>query len=134
MTNPRKNTIEDYYKRIVKQDNGCWEFQSYADRDGYRFFTIDGKEWKAHRLAVVLDGRDPSGKVVMHHCDNPSCVNPAHLSVATQKENALDCVNKGRNPGNRWPTRKGYRKIDILKEHKSALQDEYKRQSVHPEV
>jgi len=103
-----KNTKNDFFSRIIKQDNGCHEFQSWSDRDGYRFFRFEGKDWKAHRLAVVFDGRDlPPGKVVMHHCDNPACVNPAHLSVATQKENSLDCVSKGRNPGNRLGTSKG---------------------------
>ncbi len=111
---PRKNTKQDFFDRIVKQPNGCHEFQSHCDRDGYHFFQYEGKNWRAHRLAVLFDGRDPTGKVVMHHCDNPHCVNPKHLSVATQKDNARDCTQKGRNPGNKWPTRKGYKKQDIL--------------------
>jgi hypothetical protein len=109
-----KNTKETFFQRIIEQSNGCHEFQGNADRDGYRFFQFQGKDWRAHRLAVVFDGRDPKGKVVMHHCDNPSCVNPAHLSVATQKDNARDCSAKGRNPGNKWPTKKGLTKELIL--------------------
>jgi len=109
-----KNTKQDFFNRITKLPTGCWEFQGNADRDGYRFFQYQGKDWRAHRLAVVFDGRDPKGKVVMHHCDNPACVNPKHLSVATQRENAQDCSNKGRNPGNKWSTSPGYKKKDIL--------------------
>ena len=32
----------------------------------------------------------------MHACDNPSCINPDHLSVGTPADNVLDAINKGR--------------------------------------
>lgn len=42
-------------------------------------------------------GPVPAGKNVCHHCDVPTCVRPDHLFVGTQRENLLDCVNKGRS-------------------------------------
>jgi len=101
MGNKQTNTKETFFSRIIKQPNGCHEFQSYQDRDGYRFFTYMGREYKAHRLAVVFDGRDPTGKVVCHTCDNPACVNPEHLFIGSSKDNHNDMVNKGRSAGNK---------------------------------
>lgn len=38
--------------------------------------------------------------VIMHSCDNPKCVNPAHLSQATNSDNIKDMHRKDRCPNN----------------------------------
>ena len=88
-------TVERFWKHVNKTDT-CWTWQLKLNRDGYGSIQIDGKSILAHRYSVVLDGRDPAGKVVMHTCDNPACVRPDHLKVATQADNVKDMIVKGR--------------------------------------
>ena len=53
--------------------------------------------FSAHRLAwEAANGPIPAGLLVLHHCDNPPCCNPAHLYVGTAKDNARDCKARGR--------------------------------------
>ena len=41
-------------------------------------------------------GPVPEGQVVRHTCDNPPCVNPAHLLTGTQADNIRDRDQRGR--------------------------------------
>jgi hypothetical protein len=53
---------------------------------------------RAHRFAVLMSGREiPAGMMVRHSCDNPSCVNPAHLTVGTALDNKRDSIDRGRH-------------------------------------
>jgi hypothetical protein len=66
------------------------------DMRGKQFTTY------AHRVAYVLaNGPIEPGQVVMHTCDVPACVNPAHLKLGSQGDNNRDCFAKGRNPSRR---------------------------------
>lgn len=93
---------DDFYReRLLKlikiMPNGCWEWQKGRDK-GYGLFSIRGKQFGAHRAsAMLLKGCDIKGKAVLHDCDNPPCINPAHLTVGTQQENRADCVKKNRH-------------------------------------
>jgi len=77
--------------------SGCWEWTAGRNHKGYGTLKVAGKDLRAHRVAYeVWVGPIPEGMHVLHVCDNPPCINPAHLWVGTNKDNADDRDAKGR--------------------------------------
>ncbi len=75
----------------------CWEFTGARVPAGYGKLLADGRVQYTHRLSfLATTGPIPVGAVVMHACDNPPCINPAHLSVGSQADNVRDRDAKGR--------------------------------------
>lgn len=75
----------------------CWEWQSTRNNRGYGKFWLNGRSDLAHRASYKIHtGPIPTGLQVRHTCDNPPCVNPAHLILGTGLENARDAVERGR--------------------------------------
>lgn len=90
-------TALDRFMRMVAVHGECWLWQGRLTRGGYGQFHYQGKTWRAHKAAWVLfRGKLRKDRVLLHTCDTPQCVNPAHLKPGTQKANVRDMVRKGR--------------------------------------
>lgn len=75
---------------------GCHLWRGTRNKAGYGMAALGGYFVLAHRLAHALATGDATAEVVMHSCDNPTCVNPAHLRSGTHMENMADMKAKGR--------------------------------------
>jgi len=94
-------TIESrFWNNVPMREEGkCWNWHGAKLKDGYGQIKIAGSPVQAHRLSwSMINGEIPEGMVIRHTCDNPSCVNPAHLLIGTHKDNIADKYARGRNP------------------------------------
>jgi len=97
----------EYYgwnKVVRKQELGeCWEWKGRVDNSGYGVLKFQGKVvrphramWQIHNATTLLPGIN-----ALHRCDNPPCMNPAHIFPGTQQQNIADMHQKGRGGCNR---------------------------------
>lgn len=89
-----------FWKYVIKGD-GCWKWSGQLDTRGYGTIKLRKRRTFAHRVSWMIHRGNPEYLYVLHHCDNPSCVNPIHLFLGTQTDNVADMMAKGR----RWKTR-----------------------------
>src|SRR5678815_1991382 len=75
----------------------CIEWTGARNAQGYGRRGFRGTNWHAHRVAWTEQrGEIPEGMCVLHHCDNPPCVNVDHLFLGTKFDNNMDKITKGR--------------------------------------
>jgi hypothetical protein len=98
-TRPRlPDTVEDRFLRhFVAEGSGCWLWTGRLSDDGYGVMWLHRQFWLAHRYSYTYHrGPIPAGLCVLHSCDAPACVNPAHFFIGTQLDNISDMIAKGR--------------------------------------
>jgi len=99
----RGTAAERFWSKVDKSGgpDACWLWTAGRDKAGYGRFNLDGHTIMAASRAgwILTFGPVPEGLSVLHHCDNPPCVNLTHLFLGTDAINAADKVAKGRARG-----------------------------------
>lgn len=91
-----------FWEKVDKRGpDECWPWTASVKPSGYGQMGKGGKygaSVAAHRISFELAHGRPvrPGRIVMHVCDNPPCVNPSHLREGTYADNSRDMVLKGR--------------------------------------
>lgn len=88
-------TAARFWSKVsVESANLCWTWRANKNEKGYGKFQGE----RAHRVAFkAVNGDIPDGMFVCHKCDNPGCVNPAHLFLGSAGDNNKDARDKGRS-------------------------------------
>ena len=90
--------LERFWSKVDKTDDlSCWNWTASKYHFGHGALYFRGRSQPAHRISWwIHHGEIPDGCEVCHYCDNPPCVNPGHLYVATHSQNVKDMHIRGR--------------------------------------
>lgn len=81
----------------VEKTPTCWNWTGSTITKGYGMIGHLGNNYLVHRVSwQEHNGPIPAGVHVLHKCDNRICVNPDHLFLGTELDNARDREAKGR--------------------------------------
>lgn len=116
-----KYDSERFWSKVDKSGE-CWLWTA-GKICGYGQYTLPGRiSSRAHRVSwAISNGEIPAGMLVCHKCDVKNCVRPDHLFLGTDKDNAADCVAKGRNTKGQMVGRSRLNKEKVL-----AIRGKYK--------
>jgi hypothetical protein len=93
--------INRFESAVIRDDcmpDGCHIWIKGKNQNGYGNIRNNGRKVIASRASyTIYNGPIPHGMVVCHSCDNPPCVNPAHLFLGSMSDNTKDSVNKKRH-------------------------------------
>ena len=92
-----RDLSERFWEKVDKSGD-CWIWTGAMLKTGYGSIRVEKKALRAHRVAYTLEvGPIPDGALLRHSCDNPKCVNPAHLIPGNKFENTEDAILRGQH-------------------------------------
>ena len=102
------SVIERFWSKTEQRESGCIEWTAAKSDKGYGRFKVNGRLVLPHRFIMEWINQTTYSQSVKvrHRCDNPPCVNPAHLQTGTQSDNMVDCSNRGRLYISRYNSKK----------------------------
>lgn len=75
----------------------CWNYLTNGESKARGLIRVNGIQTIATRVSWEFAyGRIPGSLQVLHECDNPVCVRPAHLFLGSAADNMTDKQIKGR--------------------------------------
>ncbi|MHC4951671.1 MAG: HNH endonuclease signature motif containing protein [Planctomycetota bacterium] len=81
---------ERIFRRVCVDENECWLWLGYTDRDGYATISISNWPHKAHRIVYqMFNGLLSEGLTIDHLCRVRRCLNPKHMEPVTNVENVM---------------------------------------------
>ena len=96
----RRNTktLIRFLKHCSRDENGLLYWNGPFSNAGYGKFCHKYRTVSAHRMSyALLVDIVPAPVCVLHHNDEPACVDPSILYLGTDKDNARDKMLRGRN-------------------------------------
>lgn len=108
----------------ARQENGCLTYERARSPFGYGVVRYDGRTWRAHRLAwYLVYGEIPPGLHLLHYCDNPPCLEMAHLHLGTQRQNMTERMERGRGYG-----------VRLTEDQEAQIAERYEHQHYQPKT
>lgn len=95
------DVVKRFWSQVRRSaPDACWEWTGELSCSGHGRFKARRRRLQAHRVAYIIEhGPIPRGMVVCHQCDNPPCVNPAHLFLVAAADSMADAMRNGRRRG-----------------------------------